>query len=39
MMIMSLQKGDFVLVGYSARVKETNEVFDTTSEEIAKKEH
>ncbi len=38
-MIMSLQKGDFVLLGYSARVKETSEVFDTTSEEIAKKEH
>jgi peptidylprolyl isomerase len=36
---MALQKGDFVLIDYVARVKETNEVFDTTSEEIAKKEH
>jgi peptidylprolyl isomerase len=36
---MALQKGDFILIGYTAKVKETNEVFDTTSEEIAKKEH
>jgi len=36
---MSLQKGDFVLVDYVARVKETGEVFDTTLEETAKKEH
>jgi len=36
---MALQKGDFILIDYVARVKETNEVFDTTNEEIAKKEH
>jgi len=36
---MTLQKGDFIIVDYTAKVKETNEVFDTTSEETAKKEH
>jgi peptidylprolyl isomerase len=36
---MSLQKGDFVLIDYVAKVKETGEVFDTTNEETAKKEH
>ena len=36
---MSLQKGDFILINYSAKVKETNEVFDTTLEDVAKKEH
>ncbi|MCW4045617.1 MAG: peptidylprolyl isomerase [Candidatus Bathyarchaeota archaeon] len=36
---MVLQKGDFILVEYTAKVKETNEVFDTTNEETAKKEH
>ena len=36
---MSLQKGDFILIDYTAKVKETNEVFDTTIEETAKKEH
>jgi len=36
---MALQKGDFILIDYVAKVKETNEVFDTTSEETAKKEH
>jgi peptidylprolyl isomerase len=35
---MSLQKGDFILIDYVAKVKETGEVFDTTIEEIAKKE-
>ena len=35
---MALQKGDFVLIDYVARVKETNEVFDTTIEETAKNE-
>jgi peptidylprolyl isomerase len=35
---MSLQKSDFILIDYTAKVKETNEVFDTTSEEVAKKE-
>ncbi len=36
---MTLQKGDFILIDYVAKVKETNEVFDTTKEDIAKKEH
>jgi peptidylprolyl isomerase len=36
---MSLQKGDFILINYTSKVKETNEVFDTTYEEAAKKEH
>jgi peptidylprolyl isomerase len=36
---MVFQKGDFILIDYTAKVKETNEVFDTTIEETAKKEH
>ncbi len=36
---MALQKGDFILIDLTAKVKETNEVFDTTIEEIGKKEH
>jgi len=36
---MPLQKGDFILINYTAKVKETNKVFDTTLEEVAKKEH
>jgi len=36
---MALQKGDFILINYTAKVKETNEIFDTTIEETAKKEH
>jgi peptidylprolyl isomerase len=36
---MALQKGDFILINYTAKVKETNEVFDTTIEETAQKEH
>ena len=36
---MSLQKGNFILVEYVAKVKETSEVFDTTFEEAAKKGH
>jgi len=35
---MTLQKGDFILINYTAKVKETNEVFYTTIEETAKKE-
>jgi len=38
-MFMSLQKGDFIIVDYTSKVKETGEVFDTTIEETAKKEH
>ena len=36
---MALQKADFILIDYVAKVKETNEVFDTTKEDVAKKEH
>ena len=36
---MSLQKSDFILLDFVAKVKETGEVFDTTIEETAKKEH
>ena len=35
---MPFEKGDFVLIDYTARVKETGEVFDTTTEDVAKKE-
>jgi FKBP-type peptidyl-prolyl cis-trans isomerase 2 len=38
MMHMALQKGEFILMDYVAKVKETGEVFDTTIEETAKKE-
>jgi len=31
-----IQKSDFIVVDYTGNVKETGEVFDTTSEEIAK---
>ena len=36
---MAQQKGDFILIDYVAKVKETNEVFDTTKEDVAKNEH
>jgi len=35
---MPFEKGDFILIDYVAKVKETGEVFDTTIEEVAKKE-
>ncbi|MCL1965961.1 MAG: peptidylprolyl isomerase [Candidatus Bathyarchaeota archaeon] len=35
---MTFQKGDFILIDYTGKVKETNEVFDTTYEEVSKKE-
>jgi len=35
---MPFEKGDFTLIDYVAKVKETGEVFDTTREETAKKE-
>jgi peptidylprolyl isomerase len=35
---MAIQKGEFILINYTSKVKETGEVFDTTSEEKAKKE-
>lgn len=39
MINMALQKGNFIIVDYTAKVKETGEIFDTTVEETAKKEH
>jgi peptidylprolyl isomerase len=38
-MVMALEKGDFILIDYAAKVKETNEIFDTTNEETAKTAH
>lgn len=35
---MPIQKSDFIIVDYTGKVKETGEVFDTTSEEVAKEE-
>jgi len=35
---MAIEKGDFILIDYVAKIKETGEVFDTTMEEVAKKE-
>lgn len=37
-MEMPFQKGDFIFIDYVGRVKETNELFDTTIEEVAKQE-
>ena len=34
---MTFDKGSLILVDYTAKVKDTNEVFDTTIEEDAKK--
>ncbi|HII85582.1 TPA: peptidylprolyl isomerase [Candidatus Bathyarchaeota archaeon] len=36
---MSLQKGDFILIDYNAKTKETGETFDTTNEGTAKTAH
>jgi len=35
---LALQRGSFVLVDYTLRIKDTNELVDTTIDEIAKKE-
>lgn len=35
---MPLEKGDFVLIDYVARIAETGEVFDTTIEEVSRRE-
>jgi len=35
---MQIEKGDFILVNYVGKVKETSDVFDTTIEDVAKKE-
>jgi len=39
MIEMAFQKGDFILIDYTGKVKETDEVFDTTYEEVAKKDN
>jgi peptidylprolyl isomerase len=36
---MPFAKGDFIIIDYVAKVRETGEVFDTTKEDVAKKEH
>jgi len=36
---MALSKGDFIVVEYSVRVKETNTLLDTTDAELARKEN
>ncbi|MBU7027292.1 MAG: peptidylprolyl isomerase [Theionarchaea archaeon] len=33
-----MEKGDFVTINYTARVKETNKIFDTTFEDVAREE-
>jgi len=33
---MPIEKGDFILINYTAKVKETGDTFDTTNEETAK---
>jgi peptidylprolyl isomerase len=35
---MPFEKGNFILIDYTAKVKETGEIFDTTVEDVAKKE-
>jgi len=35
---MTLKDGDFILLDYAARIKETSELFDTTLKEVAVKE-
>jgi len=35
---MPIEKGDFILINYVGKVKETNDIFDTTVEDVAKKE-
>ena len=35
---MPIEKGEFIFLNYTSKVKETGEIFDTTNEEIAKKE-
>ena len=34
---MTLEKGSLILVDYTAKIKDTNEIFETTTEEEAKK--
>lgn len=35
---ISIQKGDFILINYTSKIKETGETFDTTNEETAKQQ-
>ncbi|WJI09783.1 peptidylprolyl isomerase [Methanobacterium sp. CWC-01] len=35
---MPVKKGDFIRLDYTGRIQETNEVFDTTNQEVAEKE-
>ena len=36
---MKLKKGDFIQIDYVGRIKENNQIFDLTEEELAKKEN
>ena len=36
---MAIEKGNFVFMDYTARVKESGEIFDTSNQDVAKKEH
>ena len=33
-----MKKGDFITIDYTGKVKENEKIFDTTNEELAKKE-
>jgi FKBP-type peptidyl-prolyl cis-trans isomerase SlyD len=35
---MPVKKGDFIKLDYTGKIKETNDVFDTTNQEVAEKE-
>jgi peptidylprolyl isomerase len=35
---LTLEKGNFILIDYTARIKETGKIFDTTLQEVADKE-
>ena len=35
---IAIQKGDFILINYTSKIKETGETFDTTNEETAKQQ-
>lgn len=36
---MTIKKGDFISIDFVAKIKETGETFDTTLQDVAKKEH
>ena len=34
-----MKKGDFIKIDYTGKIKETDKIFDTTIEDVAKKEN